>query len=94
MPLSVTAASAQAAWVMPVPLVGPYPLDATELLGELDRLTARRAEYRDSWSPEISGGGALIGAVDVQGANGSGLDNWLSANGSPRPDGMGRRYAR
>jgi hypothetical protein len=53
MSLSVTGSSERAAWVMPVPSAARVTLGDPEVFAELDRLTAPRVEYRDSWWPTI-----------------------------------------
>ena len=77
MSLSVMGSSERAAWVMPVPSAARITLGDTEVFAELDRLTAPRVEYRDSWWPTIpwlvwagsasDTAGAPAGAVNVLG---------------------------
>ena len=77
MSLSVMGSSDRAAWVMPVPSAARITLGDTEVFSELDKLTAPRIEYRDSWWPTIpwltwagsasDTAGAPAGAVNVLG---------------------------
>ena len=54
MALRVTGSSDSAAWVMPVPSTTRVSLGAAEAFTELERLTAPRIEFRDSWWPTFS----------------------------------------
>ena len=51
MSFDVRGSSASAAWVMPVPSAARVTLGEPEVFDEIDRLTAPRIEYRDSWWP-------------------------------------------
>jgi hypothetical protein len=51
MALRVAGGSDTAAWVMPVPSAARVSLGEAEVFTELERLTAPRIEYRDSWWP-------------------------------------------
>jgi hypothetical protein len=54
MALRVAGSSDSAAWVMPVPSTAQVSLGAAEAFTELERLTAPRIEFRDSWWPTFS----------------------------------------
>lgn len=66
MSLRVTGSSDSAAWVMPVPSAAQVSLGEAEAFTELDRLTAPRISYRDSWWPTfdwLTAGGPSEGAM-------------------------------
>ncbi len=66
MSLRVTGSSDSAAWVMPVPSAAQVSLGEAEAFTELDRLTAPRISYRDSWWPTfdwLAAGGPSEGAM-------------------------------
>jgi len=54
MALRVTGSSDSAAWVMPVPSAVQVSLGEAAAFEELERLTAPRIEYRDSWWPTFT----------------------------------------
>jgi hypothetical protein len=51
MSLNVRGRSSTAAWIMPVPTTAGVTLAEAGMFDELNRLTAPRIEYRDSWWP-------------------------------------------
>lgn len=78
MSFTVAGSSDKAAWVMPVPSAAQVTLGDADVFQALDRLTAPRVEYRDSWWPTFSWlpmgssipdlTGAPAGAVNVLGS--------------------------
>jgi len=74
MSFGVTGSSERAAWVMPVPSAANVTLGDAAVFTELERLTAPRVEYRDSWWPTFTWLLPAEAALDTAGAPGGAVD--------------------